>query len=118
VYALVNVAYADALIACWDTKYTYWCPRPNQADPTITTVFVTPNHPSYPSAHSSLSGAVGETLGLLFPRDAAYFKGLSDEVGEARIMAGIHYRFDCNVGLTLGRQVANVVLTRAGVQHV
>ena len=50
----------------------------------------------------------------VFPRDAAYFKGLSDEVGEARIMGGIHSRVDCEVGLTLGRQVSDLVWTRAG----
>ena len=54
-------------------------------------------------------------LGRLFPRDAAHFHGIADEVAESRIMGGIHYRTDCNVGLTLGRQVADVVWSRAGV---
>jgi hypothetical protein len=115
VHALVNVAYADALIACWDAKYTYWWPRPYMLDPTITPVFVTPNHPGYPSAHSCLSGAAGAVLGRLFPRDAAYYNGLADEVGEARIMGGIHFRIDCEVGLALGREVAGAVWARAGV---
>jgi hypothetical protein len=83
-------------------------------DPTIATVFVTPNHPSYPSAHSCASGATGAVLGRLFPRDAGYFNGLADEAGEARIMGGIHFRTDCEVGLQLGRQVADVVWARAG----
>jgi len=115
VYALVNITSHDALTSCWDAKYTYWCPRPQMVDPSITTVFLTPNHPSYPSAHSVWSGAVGEVLGRLFPRDADYFHGLADEAGEARIMGGIHYRNDCNVGLTMGRQVAGVVWDRAGI---
>jgi membrane-associated phospholipid phosphatase len=113
VYALVNVASHDGLIACWDAKYTYWCARPHMVDPTITTVFATPNHPSYPSAHSVWSGAAGAVLGRLFPRDAAYLNGLADEAGEARIMGGIHYRTDCDVGVTMGRQVAEVVWARA-----
>ena len=37
-YALSSVAQYDALIACWDSKYTYWEMRPSQLDPTITTV--------------------------------------------------------------------------------
>jgi membrane-associated phospholipid phosphatase len=115
IYALTNVAFADALIACWDAKYSYWCARPAMFDSSITTVFVTPNHPSYPSAHSSLSGAVTTTLARLFPREAAYYATVSDEVGEARIMAGIHFRNDCKVGLALGHQVAGAVLDRAGV---
>ena len=112
-YALVNLASIDALISCWDAKYTYWFPRPHMVDPAITPLFLTPNHPSYPSAHSVWSGAVGQVLGRLFPRDADYFKGLADEAGEARIMGGIHYRTDCDVGLTMGRQVAEVVWSRA-----
>jgi membrane-associated phospholipid phosphatase len=113
VYALVNITSHDALTSCWDAKYTYWFPRPHMADPSITPLFVTPNHPSFPSAHSVWSGAVGAVLGRLFPRDAAYFHGLADEAREARIMGGIHYRFDCDVGLTIGRQVADVVWARA-----
>ena len=115
VYALTNVAYHDSLIACWDAKYTYWAPRPNQVDPTITTVFVTPNHPGYPSAHSCLSGAAGGVLAQLFPRDAPVFESLADQAGEARIMGGIHFRADVVAGLALGRQVAEVVWARAGV---
>jgi hypothetical protein len=115
VYALVNITSHDALTSCWDAKYTYWCPRPQMVDPSITTVFLTPNHPSYPSAHSVWSGAVGAVLGRLFPRDAEYFRALADEASEARIMGGIHYRNDCNVGLTMGRQIAEQVWTRAKV---
>lgn len=112
-YALVHVASHDALIAYWDAKYTYWYPRPQMVDPTITTVVPSPNHPSYPSAHSVWSGAAGAILGRLFPRDSAHLNGLANEAGEARIMAGIHYRTDCNVGLTMGRQVADAVWARA-----
>jgi membrane-associated phospholipid phosphatase len=117
VYALADIAWLDASIACWDAKYTYWAPRPQMVDPTIAPVFVTPNHPSYPSAHSCLSGATGVVLGRLFPRDAAYFDTLTQQVGEARIMGGIHFQTDCDVGLALGRQVAEVVLARAGLAN-
>jgi hypothetical protein len=115
VYALMNIAYSDSQIACWDAKFTYWFPRPQMVDPSITTVFVTPNHPGHPSAHSCISGTSGAILARLFPRDAQYFAGLADQAGEARIMGGIHYRTDCEVGLTLGRQVAEAVWTRPGV---
>ena len=113
VYALVNIASYDALIAGWDAKYAYWYPRPQMVDPAITTTFVTPNHPSYPSSHSFWAGAASRMLGRLFPRDAAHFHGIADEVAESRIMAGIHYRSDIDVGLTLGRQVAEAVWSRA-----
>jgi membrane-associated phospholipid phosphatase len=113
VYALVNVASIDVLIAGWDAKYTYWAPRPSMVDPTITTGFVVPNHPSYPSAHAIWSGASAAMLGRLFPRDAPYFNGLADQASEARIMGGIHYRSDLDAGRALGVQVAEVVWSHA-----
>jgi membrane-associated phospholipid phosphatase len=115
IYAATNVALNDAMVACWDTKYTYWAPRPAMVDPTITTVFVTPNHPSYPSAHSCLSGSVSTVLGQFFPRDAENFAALATEAGGARIMGGIHFRTDLDAGLAIGHQVANVILSRANV---
>src|SRR5262249_56668703 len=36
--ALVNVAVADAMVATWDTNYTYHRSRPSEADPSLTTV--------------------------------------------------------------------------------
>ena len=44
----MGVAFYDSFVACFDAKYTYWAARPAMLDPSITTVFVTPNHPSYP----------------------------------------------------------------------
>jgi len=58
-YALESIAYYDSAVACWDAKYTYWAIRPFQLDPEFKTLFTTPNHPSYPSAHSCLSGPQG-----------------------------------------------------------
>ena len=113
IYALVHMGLHDAAVACWDAKYTYWEARPAMLDPEITPLFVTPNHPSYPSAHSCLSGAATEVLAHLFPREAGYFTGLANEASEARIWAGIHVRSDVVVGLALGRAVADVVVARA-----
>jgi hypothetical protein len=113
VYATTDAAFADAVIACWDAKYTYWAPRPAMVDQSITTVFVTPNHPSYPSAHSCISTSVATVLGHLFPSDAGRFSDLAVQAGEARIMGGIHFRTDINVGTRLGQQVGEVVWTKA-----
>jgi membrane-associated phospholipid phosphatase len=118
VYALMDIAFHDAAVACWDAKYAYWDARPAQLDPAITTVFVTPNHPSYPSAHSCASGAAGGVLGALFPREAGYYQALTDEIGESRIYGGIHVRSDCDAGLALGRQVAEAVMARAHADGV
>jgi len=113
VYALVSIAYYDSAIACWDAKYTYWAIRPNQLDPTITTLFPNPNHPSYPSAHASLSGAQAEVLAYLFPRDAEFIRGLAAEAANARLWAGIHFHSDLDAGLALSKQVAGLIIERA-----
>jgi len=113
VYALVSIAFYDSLIACWDAKYTYWAIRPNQLDPTITTLFPNPNHPSYPSAHTSLSGGQGEVLAYLFPRDAEFIRNFAAESSNSRIWAGIHFRSDIDAGLAMSKQVAGLIIERA-----
>lgn len=112
-YALVSLAFYDALIACFDAKYTYWAIRPNQLDPTLTTLFPNPSHPTYPSAHSALSGSQAAVLAYLFPRDAAFFTRLADESADARLWAGIHFRADLDVGLAQAREVARLLIERA-----
>ena len=46
-YALVHVAHYEAYIASQDAKFHYWTARPNQFDPSITTV-VPPEPPDLP----------------------------------------------------------------------
>lgn len=113
VYALVSIGFYDSLIACFNAKYTYWSIRPNQLDPTLTTLFPNPGHPSYPSAHAALSSGQAEVLAYLFPRDAEFFKGLAAEASNSRFWAGIHFRSDLDVGLLQGKQVAALIIERA-----
>jgi len=116
-FALVHMAAMDATIACYDAKYTYWLIRPYRADPAITTPIGRPNHPSYPSSHACSSAAAASVLAALFPADAAQLDAMADEAGESRLYAGIHYRFDKNAGLRIGRQVAALALSRDHVGH-
>ena len=109
-FALVNMAVMDANIACHDAKYTYWLIRPSQADPAITTPIGLPNHPSYPSNHGCDSGAAAYVLGDLFPDQASRLSAMAAEAAESRLYAGIHYRFDAEAGLRIGRQVADLAL--------
>ena len=112
--AVLNVAFFDASIACWDGKYAFWYIRPSQLDPELKPVFPPPNHPSYPAAHGCLSTAASTVLASLFPRDRDRLLAQGKEAAEARIWAGIHYRFDIDAGQELGRKVAEKVLARAG----
>jgi hypothetical protein len=111
-YALESIAAYDSGVACWDAKYTYWAIRPFQLDPTLKTLFPTPNHPSYPAAHGCYSSAAAASMSYLFPRDAQTLTALADQAGQSRIWAGIHFPTDVRVGLALGRSVAQKVIER------
>jgi hypothetical protein len=141
--AQLNLAMADAAIGCWEAKYSYSFWRPITAiqnddavvatvqDAAWTPLLVTPNHPDYPSGHSCLSGAAGAILadqfgertrftvendGLLgVSRSFRSFSEALEEVKNARIYSGIHFRSACDDGQTLGRGVAAFVL-KEGMQ--
>jgi hypothetical protein len=102
----MDAAIFDALIGCFDAKYTYWFIRPPQADPLITLPIGLPPHPSYPSAHSCVSGAASGVLMAAFPEERDRLEAVAQEASLSRLYAGIHYRFDMVAGLALGRSVA------------
>ncbi len=138
--AMWSVTYADALIACFDAKYTYTLWRPITAiragetdgndatlgDPTWTPLLGTPNHPEYPSAHSCITPAGGRvvarflgtpsidftvpSVGVLGDRHFATVGDLEYEVSNARIWGGIHFRSAVDDGVKIGTHVANWVL--------
>lgn len=111
--ALVGVSMADAFIACWDGKYTYWTARPNQVIPGFTSLIKTPPFPGYPSGHAVQSGAVSEVLASLFPEQAATFRVMAEEVAMSRLYGGIHFTSDNNNGLLVGREIGRRVVEYA-----
>ena len=110
ILAYANAAAFDAQIACWDSKLTYWFIRPPQADPRIKTVFAMPNHPSYPSAHSCITGGFVPVLIDAFPNERARLEATIEEAGMSRVYAGIHYLFDVTAGEAIGRSTAALAL--------
>jgi membrane-associated phospholipid phosphatase len=101
-FALLNLATADAIISCWDTKYTYNFWRPVTAiqfpgdsalnpatasDPTWTPLITTPNFPSYTSAHSTVSGAAAAVLTDLFGHNYDFTTGSRGLPGITRSFA-------------------------------
>lgn len=141
--ALLNLAIADAAIGCWDAKYTYVFWRPitaisladtdgnpaTMADPTWMPLFATPAHPEYPSGHSCVSGAAAGVLAHYFGERTHFnvtsdvmpgvvrsfdsFSSALDEVQNARVFAGIHFRSATHDGQVLGESVAGYVLENA-----
>ncbi|HEX9162668.1 MAG TPA: vanadium-dependent haloperoxidase [Thermoanaerobaculia bacterium] len=132
--ALVTLSMGDAAIACWEAKYHYVFWRPITAiretsDPTWTSLLITPAHPEYPSGHSTVSGAAAAVLAATFGENTAFqvgsdvmlgvlrsftsFTAATDEVANARVFGGIHFRTACEDGDVTGRAVGDYVLHHA-----
>jgi len=160
--AMVNVIAADAGIAVMHAKYHYLFWRPVTAiDPTAVSpdgygpatgyddgnpatveqpgwrpLLATPNHPEYPAAHGSLTGAMTDVFSAFLatsqinldvhgfdPSGPAgnlnavqHFATADDmrtEIVNARVWGGLHYRFSVVAGALLGQQVAAYDLKHA-----
>ena len=110
-FALLNMAMHDAAVACWETKFHYFNPRPSQLDPSIKTPIGLPNFPSYSSGHSTFSAAADLVLTYLFPAAGPDFDAMRDEAAISRLYGGIHYRSDIENGKAHGQRVgAHTVL--------
>jgi hypothetical protein len=119
VFALLNVAMADAGVASWDAKYAYWNLRPENVIRDLgikqgwKPLLDTPFFPAYVSGHATYSGAAGEVLAHLFPSDAKLWRAKAGEAGISRLYGGIHYRSDNVVGQRMGREIGRLVVKRA-----
>ena len=120
--ALLATAQADAFIAAWDAKYAYWSVRPITAmqaiDPGWRPYIETPNFPSYVSGHASTSGAAAAVLAALFPHHAEELTDCGEQAAESRLLGGIHFRSDNDVGLQVGREAAAIALARVPIPDV
>lgn len=104
-FAMLNMAMHDAGVACWDTKFHYFNPRPTQLDPSIQTVIGLPNFPSYPSGHSTFSAAASAVLSYFFPEATSQFEAMKEEAAISRLYGGIHYRSDIEIGKDHGERI-------------
>jgi hypothetical protein len=88
----------------------------------------TPPHPEYPSGHSTVSGAAAAILSNIFGDDTAFsvtsdvrpgtrnfpsFSAAVEEIANARVFGGIHFRISCTRGSLLGQAVATYVISHA-----
>ena len=112
IFAYASLAAFDAGIGCFGTKLTHWYIRPTQADPGITLATPLPNHPSYPSAHSCETGAWQVVLRDAFPSEQQFLNATAREASISRVLGGLHYRFDGDAGLKLGRRAGRLALRR------
>jgi len=133
-FALLNIAMADAAICSWDAKYTYHFWRPVTAiafvEPLLNwmSFIVTPPFPDYTSGHSTFSAAAATVLPLFFGTEDLPFTTGSDflpgvyrsfstcqdaaeEAGLSRIYGGIHFRSASEDGLQAGSSIGEWTVT-------
>jgi membrane-associated phospholipid phosphatase len=138
-FALLNIALADAGIVAWDAKYAdnFWRPitaiqqadKDNNpltsADPTWTPLLTTPPFPEYVSGHSTFSGAAATILTDFFGEQVSFtttsiglpeversfgsFSAAAQEAGISRIYGGIHFNSANQDGLAAGQALGDYV---------
>jgi hypothetical protein len=135
-FALANMAAADAVITAWDNKkyWNFWRPitaiqegdndgNPKTAgDPTWLPFLPTPPYSDYTSGANNLTGAMTRTLERLFGDRTAFsvfstpanrtivyarFSDMADDVVDVRIYQGIHFRFADEVARRQGTRAAD-----------
>jgi len=137
--AVMNMAINDAFISVFDSKYFYTTWRPITAitrgdedgnqrtvPGPFTPLISTPCFPGYPSAHGSGSGAARTVLERAYgrfghlitvshplaPGIVKYYsdlRAITDDVDDARVYGGIHFRFDQDAGERQGHAVGQYV---------
>ncbi|MDQ3231540.1 MAG: vanadium-dependent haloperoxidase [Pseudobdellovibrionaceae bacterium] len=135
VYAVLNMAMADACISAWESKWDFYFWRPitaireaardgnpvTQPDPAWEPLLNTPPFPAYVSGHAAVSGAAADILKDFFvdrlpvirvgsesiptTREYSDFPSVAQEAANSRVYGGIHFNFDGVDGLLLGRSV-------------
>jgi len=130
--AAFNVITTDAQISIYNAKYKYLFWRPYTAittgdylqDPTWTSFWAAPQHPEYPSGHGGQIGSqqgvldafLGPRAPALIPltspdalgvtRTYADWKTITDDVINARVWEGVHFRTSDIKGVDQGLRLA------------
>jgi hypothetical protein len=144
-FALLNVAMADAITSSWDAKIHFLQWRPITAirlantdgndatdvQATWTPLIVTPPYPDYDSGHQSISGAAQAILTSAFGampvegiseslpgvvRKWPSFAAAADDAFLARIWSGIHFRSSMRDARTKSERIAAYVLEHTAVR--
>lgn len=106
----LTTAMADSVIAVFDSKYHYQRKRPVMLDKSIVTVMPTPNHPSYPAGHATISASAYIVLSHYFPENKETWKQKADEASVSRTWGGIHFSIDNQAGFELGEKIGKQAL--------
>ena len=134
-FAIAYTAAADGLITTWADKarYVFWRPLTaihmaaddgnprTEADPAWTSLINAPPYPEHPSGLSTVGGALMRSLQDFYGTDTVAFSStasngltrhymrfsqVAEEIVDARVWSGVHFRFADEQGAKIGRSVA------------
>jgi hypothetical protein len=133
-YVKVGLAIHDASIVLFTNKYQFNLIRPvtyikAYIDPNWSTYVPTPNHPEFPSGHSTTGGGALTMMSNIFgedfhitlhtydylnypPRSYTSFTQLSNEISDSRFYGGLHYRATLVKSTEQGKKVAENILAK------
>ena len=145
-FALLNIATADATTSVFEAKYAHLFWRPSTAirsaeadenpmttgDETWSPFLPTPPHPEYPAAHGAVQAAAARVMEQYFGPNYAFsttapavpgvvrtyadFDAFAQEGANARVIGGMHFRSSLEEGTRAGKRVGNWVLSHCLLQ--
>jgi membrane-associated phospholipid phosphatase len=116
-FALLENAADDAEAISAQAKSVWNRPRPSVQDHDIHPVVPVPNSPSYPSGHAMRGALWSIILAKLAPENQDRILARGAEIGEDRIIAGVHFPSDVAAGQTLGSMLAVRLLADPSFQR-
>ena len=124
------LALNDAMVINWALKYQYNLQRPGTYIRAVIhknwqPYLENPSFPAYPAGHAMLGAAAAEILTAGFgdafsftdnthkgrtefagmPRTYPSFHAMAQENALSRLVAGVHFRMDCDEGMRLGKEI-------------
>lgn len=110
--SVLAMGIADATIAFFDSKYTYWKQRPKMLFPDLKVNLKTPDSPSYPSGHATTSIAAAIIMDYYFPENQSEWDTKAREIAQSRLWAGVHFPIDDSDGMELGKRIGDWIVSK------
>jgi acid phosphatase (class A) len=108
--ALLAQAQVDTHVILTDAKKNWHRARPQKADPRIHPCVKLETNGSYPSGHAAQGIIWATILAEIYPLQREQLMARGQEIGEDRVMGGVHYPTDVQAGQELGKAIANKLL--------
>jgi acid phosphatase (class A) len=104
----------DAFVV--ELKHQYNRPRPYLRDKGIKLCVPPHGAPSYPSGHAAISQAAARVLSAIFPDRHNALLARAAQIGEDRVLGGVHHPSDIEAGRLLGDMVFNALMRNKDFQ--